>query len=171
MMLVKIVFSLTLIGAMSVVTAAETSTLSVDAQIEAIQNAPAAERVELMNNFKERIASMNEADRSAAIEQLQATLQPTQTREQIQARVEEHAQEMQMQVNEKVNQMQSMNQTLIGDKMANMPNNPPITVTPAVDTMSGAANNIKFTAPVTQPVVVPVQQQQSPSTPIVPIRR
>lgn len=46
---------------------------SIDAQIEAIKNAPQEERVELMNRLKVQIASMNEEERTNAIEALQKT--------------------------------------------------------------------------------------------------
>ncbi len=57
--------------------------ISVDEQITAIQEAPAGERVQMMNQFKQRLATMNEADREAAITQLR-----TQTQTRTQARVE-----------------------------------------------------------------------------------
>ncbi len=56
--------------------------ISVDEQITAIQEAPAQERVRLMNQFKTRLATMNEADREAAITQLR-------TQTQTQARLQE----------------------------------------------------------------------------------
>lgn len=54
--------------------------LTVDAQITAIQEAPAQERVQLMNQFKIRLATMNETEREAAITQLRTQ---TQTRERL----------------------------------------------------------------------------------------
>ncbi len=44
---------------------------SIDDQIVKIQNAPAQERVELMNRLKLRIAAMNEAEREEALNALQ----------------------------------------------------------------------------------------------------
>ncbi|MDD2782092.1 hypothetical protein [Sulfuricurvum sp.] len=44
---------------------------SINEQIEAIKNAPPAERVELMNRLKTQIAAMNEEDRSNALNALQ----------------------------------------------------------------------------------------------------
>ena len=58
--------------------------ISVDAQITAIQEAPAGERVQLMNQFKERLATMNAGEREAAITQLR-----TQTQTQTQARLQD----------------------------------------------------------------------------------
>lgn len=44
---------------------------SINDQIEAIKNAPPAERVELMNRLKIQIAAMNEEDRANALNTLQ----------------------------------------------------------------------------------------------------
>lgn len=44
---------------------------SIDEQIAKIQNAPAQERVELMNRLKLQIAAMNEAEREEALNALQ----------------------------------------------------------------------------------------------------
>ena len=54
--------------------------LTVDEQITAIQEAPAEERVQLMNQFKIRLATMNKTEREAAITQLRTQ---TQTRERL----------------------------------------------------------------------------------------
>lgn len=44
---------------------------SINEQIEKIQNAPAQDRVEMMNRLKLQIASMNEAEREEALKTLQ----------------------------------------------------------------------------------------------------
>ena len=44
---------------------------SINEQIEKIQNAPAQERVEMMNRLKLQIAQMNEAEREEALNALQ----------------------------------------------------------------------------------------------------
>ena len=49
--------------------------ITVDQQITAIQEAPAGERVQLMNQFKERLATMNKSEREAAITQLRTQMQ------------------------------------------------------------------------------------------------
>jgi len=138
MKITNIALSLALIGTLSLGMAEET-TVNVDAQIAEIQAAPAQERVKLMNEFKQQLANMNEADRAAAIEQLQTrmhtrmqsataqgTTDATQTRTRMQTRTQEHAQEMQMQVTEQMNQMQHMNQNQAGHQFANMPGNTPM---------------------------------------------
>jgi cell division protein FtsX len=146
MKLSNIALSLALIGTMSLgmaeetTTSAETTTttettVNVDTEIAEIQAAPAQERVRLMNQFKQRLATMNEADRAAAIEQLQTRMQTrtqdataeneeavqamTQTRTRTQTRTQEHAQEMQMQTNEQMIQMQNMNQNRAGNQFMN----------------------------------------------------
>ena len=46
--------------------------MTIDTQIEQIMNAPASERVERMNQFKTRLATMNENERREAFQKLQA---------------------------------------------------------------------------------------------------
>ena len=97
-----------------------TTEMTVDQQITAIKNAPAQERVRLMNQFKRRLATMNEAEREAAITQLRTQTQ-TQTRtesddaegEKMQTRTmtRERSRLNEMQQNQQMNQMQQqMNQ-------------------------------------------------------------
>lgn len=45
---------------------------SIDEQISAIQNAPAEQRLELMNKFKMKLAKMNFEERSKAIESIRS---------------------------------------------------------------------------------------------------
>jgi len=47
----------------------------IDAQIEAIQQAPVSERFKLMNDFKKKIVKMKEKKRLKAIKKLQETIQ------------------------------------------------------------------------------------------------
>jgi len=80
---------------------------SVDQQIAAIQKAPAAERVQLMNQFKSNLANMNEADQIKAMNRLQKQLQVrahTGT-----AEGSDTSKEMQMRMQE-MHQIQQMNQ-------------------------------------------------------------
>ncbi len=51
---------------------------SIDAQLQAIHNAPASKRVEMMNQFKQRLAQMNEQERSEAIAQMRTQMQKQQ---------------------------------------------------------------------------------------------
>ena len=86
--------------------------ISVDAEIEAIQSAPAQERVRLMNEFKEKLSLMNQEDRGEAISKLQAKTQ-TQTQERVQ--------EMQMNNVRDMSQAQSMSQQQAGNQFAQEP--------------------------------------------------
>jgi len=176
MKLTKIALSLALIGTLSLAMAEDTTTdatvdttttdtvattdttTSVDAEIEAIQTAPAQERVRLMNQFKRRLMNMNEAERSEAIAQLQSAMQTaqdtaistqdtaTQTMMQTRTRTQTRAQDMQMQVNEEAVQMQTMNQMRVGNQMVNMPNNPPVNVTPP----ASGGQGMNFNAPMSR---------------------
>jgi len=132
MKITNIALSLALLGTLSLGMAEDTATVetsttvSVDAQIEAIQEAPAQERVRLMNQFKQRLMNMNEADRAAAIEKLQARVQTqTQTRSgdataqaedaaktmtQTRTRAQDRVQDMQTENLQEMNRMQNMNQ-------------------------------------------------------------
>jgi len=130
-------------GSTTTTTSTSTST-SVDSQIAAIQAAPAQERVQLMNQFKQRLANMNQEDRMAAIAQMQekmqaqagAHMQAGQAMgEQTRTAAKEMAQEKQMQANEQMAQMQNMNQRQAGNQFMNMPGNAPATSMP----MSGGA--------------------------------
>ena len=145
----KITLSVALLGALTLGMAEDTvtteATVSVDAQIEAIQAAPAQERVQLMNQFKQRLATMNEAERTEAIAQLQEKMQTrtrtqTQTRAddattqtedakqamtQTRTRTQEMVQDKQLQANEQMTQMQNMNQMRAGSQFnhqVSMPN-------------------------------------------------
>ena len=99
--------------------------ISVDEQITAIQEAPAQERVQLMNQFKTRLATMNESEREAAITQLR-----TQTKTQTQARLQEKTAEGEVnaeaamtktrtmtQERSRVNEMQQTQQMQQGQQM------------------------------------------------------
>jgi len=120
MKFVKITLSVALLGLLSIASAEDTTildtTTTVDAQIEAIQTAPAQERVRLMNQFKLRLMEMNELERSEAIEKLQTRSQ-TQTMEQTRTRTREHTQEMQMQTNEEAIRTQTMTQQRAGSQL------------------------------------------------------
>ncbi|WP_297434453.1 hypothetical protein [Sulfurimonas sp.] len=77
----KITLSVALLGALTLGMADDTATQSnntnsgIDAQITKIQNAPAQERVQLMNQFKEQLANMNVQERTDAIAQMQEKMQ------------------------------------------------------------------------------------------------
>ena len=113
----KSLITLALLGSLTLTLA----DASIDTQITEIQNAPAQERVELMNQFKQQLASMNAEDRSAAISAMQTKMQARQGDTQAQgdmtrARMQEHAGDMQMEQNGQMSQMQNMNQHQAGQQ-------------------------------------------------------
>lgn len=67
----KSLFLLLILGTFMLTTA----DLSIDQQIENIKNAPAKKRVEMMNQFKLKMAEMNQQERSNAISKLQEKIQ------------------------------------------------------------------------------------------------
>jgi len=121
MKLVTITLSVALLGLLSIASAEDTTTVDVDTQIEAIQSAPAQERVQLMNQFKQRLMQMNEEDRMAAIQEMQSKMQAhaddaQEFGDMTRTRAQEHAQEMQMQTNEQMSHMQNMQQQQAGNQ-------------------------------------------------------
>ncbi len=94
-----------------------TTDVTVDEQITEIQNAPAQERVRLMNQFKIRLATMNEADREEAITQLRTQTQ-TQAHtyageeegEKLQTRTQDRLRVNQLEQTEQMQRSQEMNQ-------------------------------------------------------------
>lgn len=126
MKLVNITLSVALLGLISIASVAQgATTVSVDAQIEAIQNAPADKRVELMNLFKQKLMQMNQEDRMAAIKEMQHKMHSQSgdshdhskeydMDKMTQTRTQEHIQEMQ--THEHMNQMQDMEQQQAGDQ-------------------------------------------------------
>lgn len=83
MNLTKITLSVALAGALTLGLAdaptQTTPTIDVDAQIAQIQNAPAEQRVQLMNEFKQQVASMNAEQRQEVIMQIQTKMQAANT--------------------------------------------------------------------------------------------
>ena len=144
----KIILSLTVIGTLTLGFAA--TDVTIDAQIQAIQSAPAGERVELMNEFKTQLSNMNAEDRSAAITQMREKMQAQMqehggsgemNHEQMQehrtemqergAQMQEHASEMQMEHSQEMNRMQNMNQQQAGSQFGHK------------NTMSGGSSNMQ----------------------------
>jgi hypothetical protein len=151
MKLAKITLSVALLGALTLGMADETTTSntnnSIDTQITKIQNAPAGQRVELMNEFKQQLSTMNKEDRMAAISQMQEKMQ-THAQENMQEgknfgsatrdaakgerdnmqemgdmthqRAQDMAQSKQAEMTDHMNQMQNMNQAQAGNQMQHM---------------------------------------------------
>ena len=141
----KITLSVALLGLLSIASAEDTATpdattVSVDTQIEAIQAAPEEERVQLMNEFKQKLMQMNQEERTAAIQEMQSKMQAeagdahefgagtaTMARgmmsdeehtvgDMTRTRGQEHTQEMQMQTNEQMSHVQNMAQQQAGNQ-------------------------------------------------------
>ena len=133
----KITLSVALLGALTLGMADDTATQSsntnsgIDAQITKIQNAPAQERVQLMNQFKEQLANMNVQERTDAIAQMQEKMQG-QAQSNMQAgqdmgeamhkNAQDMAQNKQAETMEHMNQVQNMNQMQAGNQMKQMMN-------------------------------------------------
>ena len=105
------VVALSLLGTLTLGMAEDTASTSinVDAQISAIENAKTQEqRVALVNEFKTNISTLSKEDRTVAIEQLRSTMQAN--GEQTRAQVRERMRISQMEENENMQTQQQMNQ-------------------------------------------------------------
>ncbi len=116
----KITTILALVGTLTLGLAADAT---IDAQIEEIQNAPAQERVRLMNQFKKQLSAMNKEERGEAIAKMQSKMQ--ESGEMTQARVQERKRarirEAQEDASGEMNRHQNMNQKQIGNQFAKDP--------------------------------------------------
>ena len=107
------VVALSLLGTLTLGMAEDTASTSinVDAQISAIENAKTQEqRVALVNEFKTNISTLSKEDRTVAIEQLRSTMQANGERTQTHAQVRERTRVAQMEENENIQAQQQMNQ-------------------------------------------------------------
>ena len=107
------VVALSLLGTLTLGMAEDTASTSinVDAQISAIENAKTQEqRVALVNEFKTNISTLSKEDRTIAIEQLRSTMQANGERTQTRAQVRERTRIAQMEENENMQTQQQMNQ-------------------------------------------------------------
>jgi len=105
----KIVTLMAVLGGLTLGLANE----AIDAQIEAIQNAPAQERVKLMNEFKVDLSKMKQEDRIAAISAMQSKLQVTKVN---MTQNQDSISQIQSQENLNMQQMQNMNQKQAGNQ-------------------------------------------------------
>ena len=97
---------------------ADTSPSSIDMQITAINQAAPEERVKLMNEFKEQLASMNADERSAAISEMRSQMQGHKSQEtQQHQEMREHAQHAQMQQSEHMQRMDQIQERHAGEQM------------------------------------------------------
>ena len=84
---------------------------TIDAQLQAIHNAPASQRVEMMNQFKQRLAQMNEQERAEVITQMRSQMQKQhQMQDQKNSRLEQMKHSENMQRMEQMQQRQHTQQ-------------------------------------------------------------
>ena len=100
-----------------------------DAQIERIRNASATEKVQLMNEFKLKLATMNKAQRQKAIAKMQSKMQESgeMTQARVPERKRERVREAQMDANGEINYHQNMHQKQVGSQFAQDPSIAPTT--------------------------------------------
>lgn len=98
----KSIFSILLLGSLTL----SFSDMSIDAQIQEIKNAPAHERVQLMNQLKTKLADMNAEQRSEAISKLRT-----------QTSVQNRVQSNQVDSMQQMHGIDRMNQKQVADKM------------------------------------------------------
>lgn len=102
----------------SILLVADEATLSIDAQIEAIKNAPPQKRVEMMNALKRRLATMNQQQRMQAIQQMRKKMQNkshTKPPKKYHDKMHKMAEEQQVHEHNQMSQMQNMSQKQAGD--------------------------------------------------------
>ncbi|NPA66011.1 MAG: hypothetical protein GXO11_03925 [Epsilonproteobacteria bacterium] len=128
MKITRMILSLAVVGIWSSVFA----DIDIDQQIQQIQNASAQERVELMNQLKQRIMQMNEEQRYKAMVKLQSSMNSAKNNladnvnkatDQVvaqQSMVREHIDTMQMTATTQIQQSQQMNHQRVSDQYNNM---------------------------------------------------
>jgi len=128
--------AITLLGTLTLCSAE----VDINTQLEAIANAPAQERVQLMNQLKQQIAAMNAEDRAAAISQMRTQMQ-TQAQAKAQDGVnhaDEHTEDGQGEMNQMQNRVQTQQQT----HMQNMEHTEQMMQHQAMDQFHEAGNHI-----------------------------
>ncbi len=113
----KVTAILALVGTLTLGLAADAT---IDAQIERIQNAPAKERVKLMNEFKQHLMTMNQEQRQEAVAKMQAEMQAAgeMSKTQAQERKREHVAAAQAEATGEMNRHQNMHQNQMGNQVA-----------------------------------------------------
>lgn len=102
----------------SVLTLSFAMDVAIDEQIEKIRNAPAQERVKLMNQFKMRLHAMNKEERSQALGRMQAKMQSGGEMAQTLSRDRERVRQTQVENSADAVNTQNMHQKQIGSQMA-----------------------------------------------------
>ncbi len=111
----KITTILALVGTLTLGLAADAT---IDAQIERIQNAPAKERVKLMNEFKQHLMTMNQEQRQEAVAKMQAEMQAAGEMTQAQAQERKQVREAQVDATGEMNRHQHQHQKQMGSQVA-----------------------------------------------------
>ncbi|PHQ58080.1 MAG: hypothetical protein COA30_01285 [Sulfurimonas sp.] len=93
----------------TIVFADKSSAMDIDAQIQEIRTASPEMRVQLMNEFKKRLAQMNQSERLDAIKSMQTKSRPKSSQA-IQKKI------MQIDTNEDLVKYQNMNQEQAGNR-------------------------------------------------------
>ena len=94
-----------------------TADVSVDQQMAAIANASPQERVTLVNEFKERLATMNDEERASAISKMRSTMSSNDAKQtQSKSQTRQRARMGQMEQNQEMQQMQQMSQRQTGSQ-------------------------------------------------------
>lgn len=120
----KVTTILALVGTLTLGLAVDAT---IDAQIEKIQNAPAQEKVKLMNEFKQQLMTMNQEQRQEAVAAMQAEMQAaremtkTQTQERKQVRVDQAEATGEMVRTQQMNQKQVESQYIHGINNGSIP--------------------------------------------------
>ena len=132
----KITTILALVGTLTLGLAADAT---IDAQIERIQNAPAQERVKLVNEFKQQLMTMNKEQRQEAVATMQAKMQATGEMTKTQAQERKQVRKDQAVATGEMVQAQHMNQHQAGKQaMEGVMNG---TITPA-NIVGGGVNPV-----------------------------
>ncbi|MEN8302489.1 MAG: hypothetical protein ABFQ64_00290 [Campylobacterota bacterium] len=113
----KVTAVLALVGTLTLGLAADAT---IDAQIEKIQNASAAEKVQIMNELKLQLATMSKEQRQEAIARMQAKLQNSGEMTKAQIRERNRVRENQKEATEDMLRAQHMNQNQTGSQLKAM---------------------------------------------------
>ncbi len=93
--------------------------VSIDAQLRAIQAAPASKRVELMNQFKQRLAEMNAQERAEVITKMRSQIQKQQSEHKSEMQEHQKSRQEQIQHSEKMQRMEQIQQHQRGKEYMN----------------------------------------------------
>ncbi len=136
----KMTTTLLLAGTLTMALAADAT---IDAQIEKIQNAPAQERVQLMNEFKQQLMTMNQEQRQEAVAKMQEKMQATGEMTKTQAQERKQLRINQAEATGEMVRTQQMNQKQMGSQAAHdFINSTGATVNSRIGGGNGAENKI-----------------------------